>query len=107
VEEGSLVKELRRLAAAKCQVLTSIDADAVAMDTVPGVSAPNAVGLSGSLIMHWAREAGRSAHVSSMELAEISPTHDTDGRSARWGALVVWQFLAGLAERNLRMTRTD
>jgi arginase family enzyme len=39
------------------------------------------------------------AGVSSFELVEISPPLDRDGQSARWAALTVWQFLAGLASR--------
>jgi arginase family enzyme len=38
--------------------------------------------------------------VSSFDLVEISPPLDVDGRSARWGALAVWNFLVGLAGRH-------
>jgi formiminoglutamase len=100
VERELLGEECERLAAEDCQVYVSIDADAVAMDTVPGVSAPNPLGLPGSLVIDWARQAGSLSQVSSLDLVEINPRIDRDGQSARWAALVVWHFLAGLAERN-------
>jgi formiminoglutamase len=91
--------ECERLAAAGCQVYVSIDADVVHAAEVPGVSAPNVAGLSGREVLCCARRAGRAAAVSSLDLVEINPRHDVDGRSARWAALVVWHFLAGLVSR--------
>ncbi|HXG10431.1 MAG TPA: formimidoylglutamase [Gemmataceae bacterium] len=100
IEEELLIEECERLAAEGCQVYVSIDADAVAAETVPGVSAPNPGGLAGSMVIEWARQAGRSPHIASLDLVEINPRFDRDGQSARWAALAVWHFLAGLAERN-------
>jgi arginase family enzyme len=37
--------------------------------------------------------------VSSFEIVEINPSLDPDGQSARWAALVVWNFLSGLPRR--------
>jgi formiminoglutamase len=37
--------------------------------------------------------------VASFEVVEVNPRLDRDGQSARWAALAVWQFLAGLAAR--------
>jgi arginase family enzyme len=65
------------------------------------------VGLSGEEVAEWARLAGADAGVSSFELVEINPALDVDGRSARWAAVVVWQFLAGLARRELPASRSD
>jgi formiminoglutamase len=77
----------------------TIDADAVEAATVPGVSAPNPLGLSGREVARCAFAAGASRVVSSLDVVEINPRFDVDGRSARWGALVVWHFLSGLASR--------
>jgi formiminoglutamase len=82
-----------------CQVYATLDADAVCMADVPGVSAPNPVGLSGREVIACSRRAGANPLVSSFELVEINPYFDADGQSARWAALVIWHFLAGLAER--------
>ena len=75
-------------------VYVTIDADAVQEADVPGVSAPNPLGLAGTEVAACARLAGRSAGVSSMDLVEINPHYDRDGQSARWAAVVLWNFLA-------------
>jgi formiminoglutamase len=92
-------EERDRLAAAGCQVHVSLDADVVGAADVPGVSAPNVTGLSGEEVLACVRLAGRSPQVAGMELVEINPRHDLDGRSSRWAALAVWHFLVGLASR--------
>src|SRR5205814_6005771 len=69
------------------------------MSEVPGVSAPNPVGLSGREVIACARLAGQSPHVASFELVEINPRYDRDGQSARWAAVVLWNFLIGLGQR--------
>ena len=91
--------EADRLGKLGCQVHVSIDADAVDASDVPGVSAPNIDGLGGEAVLGLARLAGRLPAVGSLDLVEINPVFDRDGQSARWGALVVWNFLAGLARR--------
>jgi formiminoglutamase len=92
-------KERDRFAAAGSSVYLSIDADVVRAADVPGVSAPNALGLSGAEVAALARRAGQSPAVASLDVVEVNPRHDRDGQSARWAALVVWNFLAGLAQR--------
>jgi formiminoglutamase len=91
--------ERDRLAAAAASIYVTIDADAVRAADVPGVSAPNPSGFSGREVIACARTAGRSPAVSSLDLVEINPRYDRDGQSARWAALVVWNFLVGLAGR--------
>jgi formiminoglutamase len=91
-----------RLSAAGCSVYVTVDADVVCQADVPGVSAPNPLGLSGDEVAACAALAGACPAVSSFDLVEINPALDPDGQSARWGALVVWHFLAGLARRPAR-----
>jgi formiminoglutamase len=78
-------------------VYVSLDSDVAAAADVPGVSAPNPTGLSGRELAACARLAGRIPQVSSFDLVELNPRYDVDGRSLRWGALVIWNFLIGLA----------
>jgi formiminoglutamase len=92
-------KERDRLAEAGCTVYLSLDADAVDVADVPGVSAPNSAGLPAAEVVACVRLAGESPQVSSFDLVEINPSHDRDHQSARWAALVVWNFLVGLAGR--------
>ena len=57
-------------------------------------------GLPGEALLTCARLAGSCQEVSSFDLVEINPRLDRDDQSARWGALVIWNFLLGLATRH-------
>jgi formiminoglutamase len=83
-----------------CRLYLTIDADAVRAADVPGVSAPNPTGLPGEEVLEAARAAGARPGVASLDVVEINPRLDRDGQSARWAALVVWNFLVGLARRS-------
>ncbi len=95
-------EELARLEQEECQVYVTVDADAVDASAVPGVSAPNPLGLSAEEVVACARLAGQSPVVASFDVVEINPRFDPDGHSARWAALVVWHFLVGLNGRSRR-----
>jgi formiminoglutamase len=92
-----LEAECKRLGKGGNPVSLSVDADVVSSADVPGVSAPNPLGLSGLEVVDCALRAGKSGRVSSFDVVEINPHFDADGRSARWAALLVWHFLAGRA----------
>jgi formiminoglutamase len=94
-----ITAECDRMAVRDLAVHMSIDADAVSMAEVPGVSAPNPAGLAGSEVIAAARLAGCASEVTGLDLVEINPRHDRDGQSARWAALVLWNFLIGLMHR--------
>ncbi len=79
--------------------LATFDLDAVDAAAAPGVSAPNVGGLPAGLWLYAAYEMGRSPRVASMDVVELNPAFDLDGRTARLAALTVWHFLKGLAER--------
>ncbi len=79
--------------------MVSFDLDAVDQLSAPGVSAPATGGLDAGVWLHAAYEAGRSPAVVSMDLVELNPRFDPDGRTARLAALTVWTFLRGLSER--------
>jgi formiminoglutamase len=88
-----------RLAGADCHVYVSVDADIVCAADVPGVSAPNPLGLQAVEVAALARVAGSSPQVASLDLVEVNPAFDQDGQSSRWAAVLVWSFLVGLASR--------
>jgi formiminoglutamase len=96
--EQHLAEQCERLAA-ECPIYVSLDADVVRAADVPGVSAPNPLGLTGDELAACARWVGREPLVASFDLVEINPRLDRDGQSARWAALVLWNFLIGLAGR--------
>jgi formiminoglutamase len=93
--------ECKRLSADGCAIYVTLDSDVVQQADVPGVSAPNPLGLSGRTVVAAAQAAGASPVVSSFDLVEINPSLDHDGQSARWAALAIWHFLLGLARRSL------
>ena len=77
----------------------SFDMDAVDAAEAPGVSAPATNGLTAAEWLAIARAAGRSPHTSSMDLVEVNPRFDVDGRTTRLAAVTIWAFLQGLAGR--------
>jgi formiminoglutamase len=91
--------ECERLAANNGSVYATFDSDVVSQADVPGVSAPNPLGLSGRVAASCAAAAGACAAVSSFDLVEINPSVDRDGQSARWAAVAVWHFLSGSSRR--------
>ena len=76
-----------------------LDLHSVQATSAPGVSAPCADGLAPADLLACARLAGRDARVRVLDVMELSPPHDADGRTARLAAAVVWSFFAGIAER--------
>jgi formiminoglutamase len=95
----SFRRECERLVSRGCRVYVTVDADVVRCADVPGVSAPNALGLAGEEVIRCLRLAGATPAVSSLDIVEINPSLDRDGQSARWAAVAVWHFLLGLAGR--------
>ncbi|HSR49662.1 MAG TPA: formimidoylglutamase [Acidobacteriota bacterium] len=81
------------------RLMVSFDLGAVEQSQAPGVDPPCAGGLDASLWLHAAHQAGRARHVASIDVVECNPHLDPAGHTARLGALTVWRFLSGLAER--------
>jgi arginase family enzyme len=76
----------------------SLDLDAVEAASAPGVSAPCPDGLTAADLFACARIAGRDPRVRILDVMELAPALDVDGRTARLGAMAIWSFLAGVAE---------
>lgn len=79
--------------------LASLDLDAVDGAHAPGVSAPASGGLEPAAWLAAAEALGRSPAVRSLDVVELNPRFDVDGRTARLAAHTVWRFLAGLSGR--------
>ncbi len=80
-------------------VMVTMDMDAVQQADAPGVSAPNASGLSKRLWLDLAFEFGRQPGVTSFDLCEVNPSYDIDSRTTCLAALTIWYFLLGLSHR--------
>jgi formiminoglutamase len=87
---------------ARCEnaTLVSFDLDAVDQAVAPGVSAPAAGGISVHVWLHAAHTAGKCVTVGSIDVVELCPPLDPDGRTARLAARTVWEFLRGVAARS-------
>jgi formiminoglutamase len=100
---GRLAEELgrqyERMTGLGCPVFLTLDADVVRAADVPGVSAPNPLGLDTAEVAACCRAAGATAGLTSFDVVEVNPQLDRDDLSARWAALAVWHFLVGLCSR--------
>lgn len=81
------------------KAMVTIDLDVLDQSYAPGVSAPAAGGLHPDLLFRAARLAGRTRSVSSLDIVEVNPLIDLGDQTSRLAAVLLWQFLAGLAER--------
>lgn len=82
-------------------VYLSFDMDCVGASDAPGVSAPTPIGFLAEEAYELAVAAGLSKNVRMLDIVEVSPPHDIDGRTSRLAARMIAGFLAGVANRNL------
>ncbi|MBX3277028.1 MAG: formimidoylglutamase [Acidobacteria bacterium] len=79
-------------------IFWGVDMDVVCAADAPGVSAPAAIGLSGSELCLIAKVAGRAGATRIFEITEVNPLFDIDDRTARLAAAAIHQFLVALSE---------
>lgn len=75
-------------------VFWGLDMDSVRAADAPGVSAPNAPGLSGEEFCEIAAAAGRWPGTRLLEISEVNPVYDIDNRTCRLAAVALYTFLA-------------
>ena len=80
-------------------IYLSFDMDSVRASDAPGVSAPAPIGFLAEEAYELAVAAGLSKNVRMLDIVEVSPPHDVDGRTARLAARMMAGFLAGVANR--------
>jgi formiminoglutamase len=78
-------------------VFWGFDMDVVNAAEAPGVSAPNPLGLSGAEFCELAALAGAEPRTRMVELSEVNPAFDVDGRTSRLAAAAIWHYLAAVA----------
>lgn len=81
------------------RVMVSFDIDAVRGADAPGVSAPSPVGLFAEDMLQAAFLTGKSSLVQLIDIAEVNPEYDIDGKTAKLAALLVMHFLSGFLQR--------
>jgi len=74
-------------------IFWGIDIDAVTAADAPGTSAPNAAGLSAAELIRLAELAGADPRSRLLEVSEVSPAYDIDGRTSRLAAVAIWHFI--------------
>ncbi len=77
----------------------SFDMDSVHSADAPGVSATAPVGFSADELCRAAWVCGVSPFVGMIDIAEVNPACDVDGRTAKLAALILMHFFGGLAHR--------
>ena len=82
------------------KIAVTIDMDSCS--EVDGASAAAVIGFSAWELCQFARLAGRNKKVTVLEIAELAPSLDSTGRSARIAAEVVFSFILGQLERSDR-----
>ncbi len=87
---GALGQRRRHLA-------VSVDIDVAPQAAAPGTGAPGALGLPPGDLAALAWRAGAASQVRYLDLMEVSPPHDQDGRTALLAATIIHSFLAGRA----------
>ncbi|HTR80010.1 MAG TPA: formimidoylglutamase [Bacteroidota bacterium] len=77
----------------------SFDLDAVRGSDAPGVSASYPTGLSAEELLKAAHFAGMRRKTKAIDIVEVNPKFDFDGRTAKLAAFVIMYFLTGVANR--------
>ena len=78
----------------------TLDMDGFASAFAPGVSAPSTDGLAPWEVGPALRYAARDERFAAFDVVEVSPSWDSDGRTAKLGAAMIMQVLAGIADRH-------
>jgi formimidoylglutamase len=84
---------LEQLALVCDQVVISLDLDSVASAFSPGVSAPQAEGLTPMELIEMIEISGKSKKVVSLGIFELNPEHDLGEQSARLAATAAFHFI--------------
>lgn len=84
----------------KRQIFVSFDLDSIQAAVMPGVSCPSAVGLTADEAAHIAYYSGQNSNVSLIDFSELNVEVEGD-RSPRMLALLIYNFLMGVAARDI------
>lgn len=77
----------------------TIDLDVLPAATAPGVSAPAAYGVSLDTIHHICQLAADSGKLTALDIAELNPLYDIDGRTAKTAARLIFSIVNSYANR--------
>jgi formiminoglutamase len=86
-------EEIIRRCSAPRAIFWGIDMDSVRACDAPGVSASLPIGFSAEEICHIASIAGKRKRSKLLEITEVNPDYDIDGRTAKLAALIAAYFI--------------
>ena len=81
------------------RLYVSFDLDSVQGCDAPGVSASYPTGLRANEILKAAHFAGTRHKTRAIDIVEVNPKYDFDGRTSKLAAYIMMYFLAGVANR--------
>lgn len=84
-------------AAASGRTYVSVDMDAFASAYAPGVSAPAADGFAPHEVRACLTHAAASGSLTALDIVEVNPRYDVDGRTAKLAAQLIADVIQGLA----------
>lgn len=79
-------------------VYLTIDLDVLPASVAPGVSAPASLGVPARAIVGAVRAVARSGKLRLMDVVELNPKYDVDGRTAKLGARLISEATACLPQ---------
>lgn len=80
-----------------------VDLDVLPAAVAPGVSAPAGHGVDLAVVLEVCRRVAASGKLAVLDIAELCPPLDIDGRTARAAARLVWQVVAELDVPTVRI----
>jgi len=98
----SAVKVQELIWSLRTNAFVTFDLDALPQSIAPGVSAPNADGISLDIWLLAAELAGVNSAVRSIDIVELCPPLDKDDQTARVAALTIWRFWRGRCSARAR-----
>ncbi|GHA55506.1 formimidoylglutamase [Pontibacter akesuensis] len=90
---GQLKQELQEYLEEVDQVYVTVDLDVFAGAYAPGVSAVNALGLQPEVVLELLQYVAQSGKLLSLDIAELNPAFDTDNRTAKLGAALLYKVV--------------
>lgn len=89
MNEQSVIAHISDLASKVDKLYVSIDLDVLNSSYAPGVSAINPFGISPKLLLFGLTELIKTGKVCAIDIAEMNPTYDVDGRTAKLAAYLI------------------
>lgn len=92
-QQELVVETIRQFSSSLEALCLTIDMDSLSAAFAPGVSAPASIGLDPRQVLHILKTVVDTQKLISMDIAELNPTFDIDGRTAKLAAQFIYTLL--------------